>query len=248
MKKIKEMKLTWLFAFIILICGIGIYLITSEENSPKDSLSTNLSQVNIKKPAAETQIEQTPEMTQLAAVMFKASKNNSYYVGLKESKVSVVQFIDPENPTGAKIHEYIKNEIKYYGPNVRWTFRYMPFQPNSKVAIKILEASRKQNLYLEVLEILYANIEKWGATSDDPNEIKQKQQELLKIVATVPKIKMGQIQADMKNKSIDKLIEIDQKEGSALGVTMSPTLFVNYKIINPLSLDVMIQRIDEALK
>jgi protein-disulfide isomerase len=110
-----------------------------------------------------------------------------------------------------------------------------------------LEAARKQKLYLEVLEVIYLNQDKWAAQTNDPAEAVEKEKELIKIVSSVPKISISLIKRDMKNNSIDKLIEIDKKEGSALGVNTSPTLFVDYKIINPLSLDVMIQRIDSAL-
>ncbi len=253
MKTLKEFKLIAFFISFILISLLGFYFITHDENKQNESTNVestpiDISQVGSKKPnPAPPQIEQSQEMTALAAIMFKATKNKNFSIGPIDAKVHVIQFLDPENPTCAKVHQYIKNEITYYGSNVNWTFRYNPSQPNSKNAIKILEAARKQKLYLEVLENIYSNQEKWAAQTNDPAEAVEKEKELIKIVASVPKINISQIKRDMKNKSIDKLIEIDKKEGSALGVNTSPTLFVDYKIINPLSLDVMIQRIDSAL-
>jgi protein-disulfide isomerase len=59
---------------------------------------------------------------------------------------------------------------------------------------------------------------------------------------------MKQLQTDMIDPNIDTIIEIDKKEGTAMGVTGTPTLFVNNKIIDPLNLDVMIAQIETGLK
>lgn len=176
------------------------------------------------------------------------SGDSNYSEGPNDAKVTVVEFFDPECESCARVSPYIKNEMKYYQGKVRWVFRYMAYHPNSRNAIRILEASRKQNLYLEAMALLFERQGEWGARHDGSDHGESKEKELLNIISSLPNINMKQLMEDMQNPLIDKLIESDKNEGSLAGVTGTPTLFVNGQIISPLNLDTMIQKIEAGLK
>ena len=171
---------------------------------------------------------------------------SSYSHGPESAKVTVVEFLDPECETCAMINPYIQNEIKYYEGRVRWIFRYMAYHPNSRNAIKVMEAARKQGLYSEAKVLLFERQKEWGSKHDGRDE--DQTQKILSIVGSVPGIDLKKLKEDMNDPAIPVLIENDIKEGTLAGVKGTPTLFVNGKMIDPLSLDKMIEWIDQGLK
>lgn len=219
MKMSKEVKILSIVALVVLVISLGLYFFAKGE---KESIVADA-------PTLSEGIENFSE-------------------GPKDAKVTVVEFFDPECESCAQISPYIKTEMKYYKEKVRWVFRYMAYHPNSRTAIHILEAARKQNLYLQAQTALFERQHEWGAKHDGSDQSQSKEKEMLAIVANIPGIDMKKLQSDMNDPAIDKLIEKDKIEGTNAGVTGTPTLFVNGKIIDPLSLDTMIARIEAGLK
>jgi protein-disulfide isomerase len=220
MKLNKEIKLLSLIAFSVIIISTIIYFLIRNKNDLNlRNTTTNL--------VSNTTI--------------------NFSHGPVDSKVTVVEYFDPECETCAEVAPYIKNEMKYYQSRVRWIFRYMAYHPSSNLAIHILEAARKQNLYLESMELLLSRQSEWGLKHDGSISI-VKEKELMSIISQLPGVNLKQLIEDMKNPEIDKLIENDKKAGELAGVNGTPTLFVNDVIINPLNLDTMIERINDALK
>lgn len=236
----KKIKI-YVFTFIILtVAAIGFWLYYED-----DKVTEAQERINTPRPVSMLPAN---DPNDLATIMFNNSKNDSFSFGPKDARATVVEFIDPESEVCAKVDHYIINEMKYYNGKVRWIFRYTASYPNSKNAIRILEAARLQDFYVDARTLLFNNRDKWAVKTQDTKKGPSKIKEMLKIVSSLPNINMSKLKTDMKNPAIDKMIEIDRVEGSALGVTASPALFVNYKLINPFSLDEMITRIDAALK
>jgi protein-disulfide isomerase len=225
MKMSKEVKILSTVASLVIILAASIFLFVKSDKEEKNSASADYSTMTLKK-----------------------TSEHSFSVGTNAAKVTVTEFFDPECETCAQVAPYMKNEMKYYQEKVKWVFRYMAYHPNSRNAIRILEAARKQNLYLEAMALLLSRQAEWGAKHDGSDKNISKEKELLKIISALPSINMKQLQTDMIDPNIDTIIEIDKKEGTAMGVTGTPTLFVNNKIIDPLNLDVMIAQIEAGLK
>lgn len=220
-----ELKKLLIVAFFVGVVSVGFYFFMSRG---KQETASNLS------------------------VASAGEASSSFTYGPKDAKVTVVEFFDPECESCAKVSPYIKGEMKYYEGKVRWVFRYMAYHPNSRNAIRLLEAARKQNLYLEALALFFDRQAEWGARHDGTDQSGSKESVLISILASLPNIKMAQVDLDLKDPQftsyVDKIIEADKREGTEAGVTGTPTLFVNGKMINPLSLDTMIAWINEALK
>ncbi|HAZ11386.1 MAG: hypothetical protein A2X86_20095 [Bdellovibrionales bacterium GWA2_49_15] len=219
MKLNKEAKILSIVASVVVILSTVIYFMVSGVQDSKQSFTPN----------------STVGLT-------------NFSVGPQDAKVTVVEFFDPECESCAEVSPYIKNEIKFYKDKVRWVFRYMAYHPTSSYAIRILEAAREQNLYLEAMALLFERQHEWGAKHDGSEQGMPKEKELLNVISSLPGIDINRLQEDMKNPAIDELIENDKKEGTLAGVTGTPTLFVNGKIIDPLSLDTMIEKIEAGLK
>ena len=98
------------------------------------------------------------------------------------------------------------------------------------------------------MSLLLEKQPEWGASHNGLDKNINKEKELIKIVSKLPGINIEKLQQDMNDPAIEKLIENDKQEGIRAGVNGTPTLFVNGKIIDPLSLDKMIEMIDSGLK
>lgn len=218
MKSSKEVKTLSIVASIVLVISLAVYFLVSNEKN-----------------------------TKLASVADLSAGLANFSEGPQDAKVTVIEFFDPECEACAQVSPYIKTEMKYYAGKVRWVFRYMAYHPSSNFAIHILEAARNQNLYKEAVALLFERQHEWGAKHDGSVPT-AKEKELLNIISSLPGINFKQLQEDMKNPAIDRLIENDKKEGTVAGVTGTPTLFVNKIIIDPLNLDTMISMIESGLK
>lgn len=166
---------------------------------------------------------------------------HSFSHGAPDAKATVIEFFDPECESCAAVSPYIKKEMKFYEGKVRWIFRYMPFHRNSKAAIAALEAARKQNLFLEAMELLFAKQKEWGERQEPMNE---KINELILSISGIDKAKYLR---DLANQNVDALIAQDEVEGKQAGVKGTPTFFVNGLMMERLDLDSLISRINEEL-
>ncbi len=188
----------------------------------------------------------TPVSTQAPTTSFTPLVSNvntahSFSYGPAAAKVTVVEFFDPECESCAKVAPYIKNEMKHYDGRVRWIFRYMPYHFNSRTAIKVLEAARKQNLYLEVQHVLFEKQSIWG------EQRVSTEKQILEIVAGVKGVDVARIKKDMNDPEFEKIINLDEAEGQRAGVKGTPTFFVNGVILEQLDLDELLKRINQQL-
>lgn len=188
-----------------------------------------------------------PFSAQSSKLAAKATSPSSFTVGPQNAKATVTYYFSPDCELCAKVNHYILGEIKYYQGKVRWVFKYTAGGPNSKQAIQVLEAARKQNLYLEALALLLKKQNDWTQNETSKAGGLTVLQQLQMLALEIPGIKVKQFQKDVGDLQALKIVENDQKEGRALGVKRTPTLLVNGKIIEPFSLDTMIERIDGAL-
>lgn len=185
--------------------------------------------------STETQQARMPLVGNLAAA-------HSFSTGPLDAKVTVVEFFDPECEACAAVAPTIEKEIKHYEGKVRWVFRYMAFHHNSRSAIKVLEAARKQNKFLELQHELFNTQPSWGEKRTSAED------DIMKIAASVKGLNMAQLKKDIDEKSTDEIIEKDAAEGRQAGVRGTPTFFVNGVALEQLNLDLLISRIEDGLK
>lgn len=215
----KEIKYLLAVVGAVAVASLGIYQLALKQDV---------------KPQSTTSTPNFPMITNLAA-------SHSFSYGPENAKVTVVEFFDPECESCSAISPYIKKEMKFYEGKVKWIFRYMPYHFNSKSAIAVLEAARKQNLFLESMELLFATQKEWGE-----KQVSMKS-EIIEIVSKVPSMDKKRLLADLENPVTQQIIEQDAQEGKMAGVKGTPTFFVNGVILDRLDLDGLIARINAEL-
>ena len=145
---------------------------------------------------------------------YSPSKGNSLL------RVTLVEFLDPECESCAMFHPIVKDILKRYDGSIRYVVRYAPFHPDSKFAIKILEAARVQNKYWETLDLLFKKLPEWGSHHNP-------QPELIWTYLPTLGLDIDKLKKDMKDEKISKMIEQELEDGRTFGVRKTPTFFVN---------------------
>lgn len=140
--------------------------------------------------------------------------------GPSNAPVTIVEFFDPACETCRAFYPIVKDILKQYPNDVRLVIRYAPFHAGSDQVVKLLEAAKRQNKYLPVLEIILASQPQW-ADHGKPNI------ELAFRAAQEAGLDIAKAQADAQGSDIDAVLKQDIEDLTALEVTKTPTFFVN---------------------
>ncbi len=175
-----------------------------------------------------------------AAAPSSLLRESAMSLGNIQSPVKVVEFFDPECESCRYFHPYMKSLVQEYGDRVHFVFRYAPFHGNSKMVVKILEASRSQDKYWQTLEALYQTQPQWGDHHHPRPEL------IWNFIQ--PIVDTNKIKAEMNNPDFDRLIEQDLKDGAVLGVRMTPSFFVNNDPLTRFSYEALKELIEIHLK
>lgn len=147
---------------------------------------------------------------------------HSTVLGPKDAPVTIVEFFDPACETCRAFYPFVKDLMKKYPSDVRLVIRYAPFHNGSDKVVKLLEAARRQDKYLPVLEMVLAAQPAW-ADHGKPNV------ELAYQAAAQAGLDIKKALVDAQDPAIDALLQQDIQDLTTLEVTKTPTFFVNGK-------------------
>ncbi len=140
--------------------------------------------------------------------------------GPANAPVTIVEFFDPACETCRAFYPIVKNILKQYPSDVRLVLRYAPFHAGSDQVVKLLEASKRQNKYLPVLESLLAAQPEW-ADHGSPNIARAYR------AAQEAGLDITKAKADAEQPDTQAVLKQDIEDLTALEVTKTPTFFVN---------------------
>lgn len=157
------------------------------------------------------------------------TRDYSYKIGDNKKNITVVEFMDPECESCAYFHTSIRKLYKEHSDDIQIVTKYLANHQNSKFAIQILEASRQQNVYDEVLNVMFEKLPLWAQHNNEKPEL------LWEFLKVVPSLDFEKLKNDMKDPRIDEIIAQDKKDATVLKITGTPTLFVNGVLLESLS-------------
>src|ERR687893_644750 len=134
-------------------------------------------------------------------------------LGPADAPVTVVEFLDPECESCGAFHPTLKRILNEYQGKVRLVVRYMPFHPNSVLAANVTEAAGEQGKYWEMQELLFRRQPEWGEIHGHGGHAAAAQAR-----REQPAVLFERYAAK---------VERDRRDGQTLGVTRTPTFFVN---------------------
>lgn len=141
-------------------------------------------------------------------------------LGPQEAPVTIVEFLDPECESCRVLYPMVKQLLAEFDGRARLVIRYMPLHGNAVYASTLLEAAREQDKYWDYLEIMMARQPEWASHAAP-------RPELLLTYAPMVGIDVERLKADAENPQIRIRILQDQTDGQSLGVTGTPTFFIN---------------------
>lgn len=157
------------------------------------------------------------------------------------AKVVMVEFLDPECESCREFYPLVKMIMEESQNQVQLVVRYAPFHGNSKFAIKILEAARKQGKYWEALETLFRYQPQWGSHHHP-------QPELIWKYLPEAGVDIAKIKEDMNDPAIDQMIAAEEASVAELGIRGTPSFFVNGKPLQTFGYEPLRELVQEALR
>ncbi len=150
-------------------------------------------------------------------------REHSQTLGADDAKVYLVEFMDPACETCAAFTPFVKKMMAESNGKIKLILRYAPFHDGAEYFVTILEAARKQGKYWETLDVMYKSQPYWASHHNPQPE---------KIWQFLPKVvglNIEQLEKDMKDPAIVKLIAQDLADAKTLEVKKTPGFFVNGK-------------------
>jgi protein-disulfide isomerase len=168
----------------------------------------------------QSQSEKTVALSQEQAVLFK--RDSSFTIGPDNAKVQLVEYFDPACETCAQFHPYIKDILKQYKDDIQLILRYAPLHKDSDKVVVMLEAAKKQDMFLEAVEASFKTQQYWAGHHGHNLDA------LWNIISDLG-LDMNQLADDMKNPEVLNIVRQDIKDGKKLGAMKTPSYYVNGK-------------------
>lgn len=141
-------------------------------------------------------------------------------LGKPDARVHIVEFLDPACGTCAAFYPEVKRLMAANPDRIRLTVRHVPFHRGADLPVRILEASRNQGRYWQALEALLANQQAWVV--DHAVDARRVWPALARAGLDAERIAI-----DVTAAEIARRMEQDMADARALGVTKTPTYYVN---------------------
>lgn len=168
-------------------------------------------------------------------------RDHSQTLGSDDSKVYLIEFMDPACETCAAFSPFIKQLVATNHGKIKLVLRYAPFHDGADYFVKILEAAKKQGKYWETLDVMY-NTQPYWASHHNPQP--------QRIWQFLPQagIDVEQIKRDMNDPTIAKLIDQDLADAKTLNVRKTPGFFVNGKPLQTFGSKQLLQLVESELR
>ena len=187
--------------------------------------------------------DEAPQLAQDGAVTREAAlaSEHSPTFGNANAKVHIVEFLDPACETCALFFPMVKRWMAEVPGEIRLSVRHVAFHAGSDYAVRILEASRKQDKYWETLEALLASQRQW---TQHHTVLPEK---IGPAIAGVG-LDMDKLMADMNSVEVMTRIEKDKKDAIFLKVSKTPDYYVNGRPLPSFGRQQLAQLIGEELE
>ena len=220
MKKYFPLVLIIGVLLIAVIGGMALFKVQQQQEQPRDDKS---------KPAARGPISQgaTPP----------------HIRGDSNAPVVLEEFGDFQCPVCARFYKDLKQVESEYGSKLCVIFREYPIQqihPHAVEAARAAEAAGLQNRFWEMHDLLYENQDTWVKETDTRPSFVGYAKSL--------GLDVQRFNSDLDGNIAPGRTVDDQRRAREMGVTGTPTIFINGKPPRDRNIDAIRNAINEALK
>jgi len=150
----------------------------------------------------------------------------SHVRGNSDAKVTLEEFGDFQCPSCGAFYRELRKTEEEFGPRLRVVFREFPLQPphaHAVLAAEAAEAAGLQGRFWEMHDKLYENQNTWS----DAKDVKAVFVDYAKQIG----LDADRFSRDLDSDEVNQRITLDGIRGHALGVTGTPTVFINGDLI-----------------
>jgi protein-disulfide isomerase len=147
--------------------------------------------------------------------------------GNPKAPVTLDEFGDFQCPPCGRMAPEIKKLEEEYQSKLRIVFHHLPLAVHlhARDAACAAEAAGMQDRFWEMHDLLYKEQAVWSKSEDS--------RALFQAYAGMIGLDLGQFKKDMDSKEVKERIEADQRQAAALGVSNTPTFFLNNRALDP---------------
>ena len=141
--------------------------------------------------------------------------------------VVIEEYGDYQCPPCGQLHPELKQIEHEFGKKVQIVFRHFPLtkiHKNALLAAHAAEAARNQNKFWEMHDVLYQNQKQWSELEDAKSVFLSYAQRL--------NLNLERFQSDLQSNLVGQRIIADIQRGTSLGVTGTPTVFLDSNRLN----------------
>ncbi len=177
-----------------------------------------------------------------------AIKETDIVIGNREAKTTIVEYVDLQCPACAQFNQIIFKRVwRLIKQDVRWVFRNYPLKnihPYAEIASQYNEAAGIQGKYLEFHDLLFQNQSAWSSLGG-----KEEVEEKFLDYGEALGLDKEKLQQDAFSPSVMAKINADIASGNQLGVTGTPSVFIDgEKISLPRNAEEFFKQIVEKVK
>lgn len=220
---------------VVVIAGVWWFSQAGDENAANTSLAnkSNISQADLNAQALAVYNSAPPG----------AQPPNSK--GSPSATVTVEEFADFQCPTCASVHGLMKQINALYGSRINFIFREFPLQQihaNAYTAALAAEAAGRQGKFWAMQDQLFTNQQTWSNSQDARAIFEQYAKQI--------GLDIEKFKEDMTALPTKQRIDADIQRARALGVSATPSIYVNGISIpsQQMTLDSMRRIIDAELQ
>ncbi len=170
-------------------------------------------------------------------------RDDSHVLGEEgSSEVTFVEFLDFECEACGAAYPIVEDLREKYAGEVTFVIRYFPLpgHVNSGAAARAVESAARQGELEAMYSKMYETQAEWGE-SQEPKD------ELFRTYAEDLGLDMDQYDADVASEDVADRVARDVADGESLGVSGTPTFFVDGELFQPRTVEDFTAVIDEAL-
>lgn len=155
-----------------------------------------------------------------AQVQTALYREHAPVIGPIDAPVTITEFFDPSCEACRAFYPIVKQIMGMHEGKVRLVLRYAALHPGSDIAVGIIEAARKQDMLLPVLDALMEKQPEW-AQDGAPNL------ERAWVIAGEAGLDLARARVDAALPEVAAILEQDGKDVEAVELRGTPTFFVN---------------------
>lgn len=159
-----------------------------------------------------------------------------------EGDVTLVEFLDFECEACGAAYPVIEDLRERYADRVTFVLRYFPLDghANARNAAHAVEAAARQGKLEPMYQRMFATQAQWGEQSESKAG-------LFRTYAQDLGLDMAKYDADVGSESVARRVQADVDDALALGVSGTPTFFLDGRPFSPTSVEDFTQALDAAL-